>query len=315
VVALFLRFGVSAVTESFTAMGWAGFAAILLWRLGLIGLMGASWWVLGRGRADARAGRFIWGRLMRDSGSEVLPLSQVGGFVSGARALTVSGVAGTFATASTLVDLSIELVTKLPYTAAGLALLYALRPHTPLVVPVLAGLLVLSALAVLSLGLASHGARFGDRIWAKLAQRWRDNEIKDTETIRHAVGEIQRDRPALGLAAAGHLCSWFIGGVETWITLQFMGMPLDIGAAIAIDSLVATLRSVAFFVPNAVGVQEGGYLMLCAAFGIPPAGALALSLLKRARDWVIGVPALLAWQLKESQRARLGACKKTAPPG
>ncbi len=30
--------------------------------------------------------------------------------------------------------------------------------------------------------------------------------------------------------------------------------------------------------------------------------ALALSLLKRARDLVIGVPALLAWQIVESRR-------------
>jgi hypothetical protein len=36
--------------------------------------------------------------------------------------------------------------------------------------------------------------------------------------------------------------------------------------------------------------------------GLPPATALALSLLKRARDVVIAVPALLVWQIGEYRR-------------
>jgi hypothetical protein len=42
--------------------------------------------------------------------------------------------------------------------------------------------------------------------------------------------------------------------------------------------------------------------MLGAAFGLTPETALALSLLKRARDLAIGVPALLVWQMLESGR-------------
>ena len=61
-------------------------------------------------------------------------------------------------------------------------------------------------------------------------------------------------------------------------------------------------RSIAFAVPNAVGVQEGAYILLGASFGLTPETALALSLLKRARDLTIGVPALVAWQLLESGR-------------
>jgi hypothetical protein len=42
--------------------------------------------------------------------------------------------------------------------------------------------------------------------------------------------------------------------------------------------------------------------MLGAVFGLTPETALALSLLKRARDLAIGVPALLVWQVLESGR-------------
>jgi hypothetical protein len=69
-------------------------------------------------------------------------------------------------------------------------------------------------------------------------------------------------------------------------------------------------------VPNALGVQEGGLVLLGGMFGIGPDAALALSLVKRGRDLVIGVPALLAWQLVEGRRAwRKGVLSTTpAPP-
>jgi len=71
---------------------------------------------------------------------------------------------------------------------------------------------------------------------------------------------------------------------------------------LAIESLLYAVRSVAFLVPNALGIQEGAYVLLGAAFGLPPEMALALSLLKRARDLVLGIPALLLWQFVEGRR-------------
>jgi hypothetical protein len=53
---------------------------------------------------------------------------------------------------------------------------------------------------------------------------------------------------------------------------------------------------------DAVGVQEGAYIILGAAFGLTPEMALALSLLKRARDLAIGLPALGVWQAEEGGR-------------
>jgi uncharacterized membrane protein YbhN (UPF0104 family) len=72
---------------------------------------------------------------------------------------------------------------------------------------------------------------------------------------------------------------------------------------VAIDSLVYAARSAAFVVPNALGVQEAAYAALSSLFGIGPELGIAVSLLKRARDIVIGVPILLLWQAMEGQRA------------
>ena len=99
-----------------------------------------------------------------------------------------------------------------------------------------------------------------------------------------------------------HLACWIASTLEAWVALRFAGASLGFATVLVIESLLYAARSIAFAVPNAVGVQEGAYILLGASFGLTPETALALSLLKRARDLTIGVPALVAWQLLESGR-------------
>jgi len=68
---------------------------------------------------------------------------------------------------------------------------------------------------------------------------------------------------------------------------------------IALESLIFALRGAAFVVPGAIGVQEAGYVLLGPLLGLDPQAAVALSLIKRARDVVIGLPSLVAWQAVE----------------
>jgi len=81
-----------------------------------------------------------------------------------------------------------------------------------------------------------------------------------------------------------------------------MGSQVPLWAVLMIEALIFTLRSVAFAIPGAIGVQEAAYVLIGPLVGLPPATALALSLLKRARDVVIAVPALLVWQIGEYRR-------------
>jgi uncharacterized membrane protein YbhN (UPF0104 family) len=99
-----------------------------------------------------------------------------------------------------------------------------------------------------------------------------------------------------------HLACWIASTLEAWVALRLAGASLSFATVLVIESLLYAARSIAFAVPNAVGVQEGAYILLGASFGLTPETALALSLLKRARDLTIGVPALVVWQLLESGR-------------
>jgi glycosyltransferase 2 family protein len=51
-------------------------------------------------------------------------------------------------------------------------------------------------------------------------------------------------------------------------------------------------------------VQEGGFLVIGGLYGIRPEVSLALSLVKRVPDIVLGIPGLLAWLHLETNRAK-----------
>ena len=84
-------FGADAVMRSLLAVGVGGFVAICAIHLALTRVMGLAWRALLPGHRQPRS---MWARLVRDSGSEALPLSQVGGYVLGVRALALAGRAG-----------------------------------------------------------------------------------------------------------------------------------------------------------------------------------------------------------------------------
>ncbi len=305
--ALFLivwRVGIGPVAAAMGRIGW-GFLVLLAARGALVVLMGASWWVLGASRPDARLWRFAWARLIRDSASECLPLSQIGGFVLGARALTIAGVGGLFAGASTVVDVTLELVAQLFYLLLGLFLLWHLHPEFPLLRPLLLGLALLTAGALGFLTLQARGGSLIERASAKMLSNWSGAQA-GTRALLAELALIHANRPAILAGTVLHLLSWLANGAEAWLILVLMGRAVPLVDALVIDSLLYGLRSFTFVVPNALGVQEAGYVLLGGLFGLSPQTCIALSLLRRARDLTLGLPALATWQAVEGRRAWRG---------
>ena len=302
ITALVLREGIGAVWHALAAIGWWGFALLCLSHLLLIGLMGVAWQVLLPGGQKLRARLFFWARLVRDSGAEILPLSQLGGFAMGARAAALSGMPGTLAAASTIVDVTMEMFAQLAFTALGLALLAETRPETPLVLPSVIAVLAMLAAAVAFVAVQRRGLSLLERITGHLLGDWAKAGLS-LGTIEADIHAIYARPTRAYLCTAIHFICWLGTALETWLALWLMGVTIDVGAVLAIESLLYAARSVAFAVPNAVGVQEGAYILLGGLFGLAPETVLALSLLKRGRDLVIGAPALLLWQSIEAHQA------------
>jgi glycosyltransferase 2 family protein len=309
IAALVVHFGADAVIRALRAVGWPGFAAIIMIHLALIAVLGIAWWVLLPGTRPAAA---IWGRLVRDSASEVLPISQLGGYVAGARALAGAGVAGTAAAATTIVDVTLELLAQLAYTALALALLLDFAPADRSAAAVAAGLAVAVLLAAGFIAVQRRGFGLVDRIARAVGPGWTERMAQGAAALHAAIATVYRRRGRLAAGFLLHFLAWIANASEAWLVLRLAGRPLGFGPVLAIEGLLYAVRSVAFAVPNAVGVQEGAYIVLGAGFGVTPETALALSLLKRGRDLTIGLPALLAWQLAEGRH--LWRRSRGAPP-
>jgi uncharacterized membrane protein YbhN (UPF0104 family) len=101
-----------------------------------------------------------------------------------------------------------------------------------------------------------------------------------------------------------HFIAWCGGGGNIWIAYKLLGAHVDPLAALGIESLLSSVLAVGFLLPGALGVQELSFMAIGGAFGVPPHLSLALSLIRRARDILIGAPALTAWQVLEARQLR-----------
>ncbi|HXP29568.1 MAG TPA: lysylphosphatidylglycerol synthase domain-containing protein [Stellaceae bacterium] len=293
--------GVAAVGAALQLAGWSGLAAISLFHFAPLALCALAWRMLMR-RPRAGAIDFVWFRWLRDTGGEMLGMVPAVGEVISIRAMVGRGTELSLAAASTVVDLTVEICAQLVFTLLGLGILLVQRPVDWLVRCASVGALVLAAL-VLGFALAQRLGLFHalERITLRLAATQGWSALGALAGLHQHIRGIYDDRGAVGRAMALHCLAWIVGIGEAGIALALMGVPVGIATLIVLESLTYALRSAAFFVPAAAGVQEGGYVLLGAALGIGPEFALALSLLKRGRELVLGLAALALWQWLEGR--------------
>jgi putative membrane protein len=294
--------GFGAVIAGLRAIGWRGLAVLCAFSAIPFALLGSAWFVLAPPPSFSRWRALVLARVVRDAAGEILPFSTFGGFVIGARAAVLQGLAPAQAVATTILDVTAEFTAQLGFMALGISLL-AMRRQAA------SGSFTLLTAALLGLAACGAGAvalvavqRKGSPWITALVARWAPRVLAGTSAVTESLEGFYR-RPARMVAAiALHFAAWVVGATGVWLALRVSGVELSLGAVLAIESLIYALRSVAFAAPMALGVQEAGYAFLGPLFGLSPELSLALSLIKRARDLVIGVPALIVWQGVEGRR-------------
>jgi uncharacterized membrane protein YbhN (UPF0104 family) len=135
-----------------------------------------------------------------------------------------------------------------------------------------------------------------------LSAQWPKQIQSHLTSVQALLTDIYRRPARVALSIALHLVAWLtaVGGV--WLILGFMGASMQPSMILVMESLVYLARSVAFFVPGAIGVMEGGYVLLGPIFGLPADIALSLALIKRGRDLAIGLLAIAVWQTLEGKQ-------------
>lgn len=249
-----------------------------------VALCGAAWWcVVPRVR--------LWAmmvlRWLRDGVNEMLAVVPLAGEAASLRLLARRGVKPVPAAAGMVADLTAELAAQLLFSLLGLWLWAGHAGGSGVLRWGAPGLL--AALAVAGAFFAVQ--RGGGLV---LAARLLPRQRLALGLHRH-LSALYRAPRRVGGALALHLLAWLAACVEAWLAFRLLGQPIGVAEVVMLESAVFALRSVAFMVPGAMGVQEGGYAVLAPLLGVPPALAVTVSLLKRGREVVMGVPALLVW--------------------
>ncbi len=304
VVGLFLSSGVEDVAAAVVSAGW-GALFVVVARAFAVAWAGLGWFAIFPSAGRPSLGTCVNLRFVREGINTLLPVAQVGGDLIAARLLVKRGLTGALSGASMLVDLMTQAVTQFLFTVAGLAALVWLVGDGP-VVRTVAGGLAIAAPALAAFFIIQR--RGGHRLIQGLVNRFAGGrEWRALGAIDALYAELRRLYAAplrVGNGVLIHSVGWLIGTLEVYVALRCMGYSITFTEALIIESLAQAVRGAAFAIPGALGAQEGGLIALCAIFGIPMEAALALSLVKRLADLLVGVPGLVLWHVAEGRPER-----------
>ncbi|HTP77578.1 MAG TPA: lysylphosphatidylglycerol synthase domain-containing protein [Rhizomicrobium sp.] len=300
---LLMHVGIGQVFAAIASVGIGGFALICLYGLCVVAMMGSGWYALMPDKRPRNLVTCIIGRQTRDSAGDILPFSQFGGMVIGCRAIILRGIAAPLAYASLVTDVTTELMGQIAFIAIGIALCLSQLRASATMAPYVNGLVLGTALLIPGIAAFVFLQRRGSAFAETLAARFLPAAVKQTAAFGAAMKLMYGSPARLATSSTIHLLSWLASSGIVWLSVRLIGAHMSFYAAAAIEALLAALRSATVFVPSAIGVQEAGYAALMPLFGLGPEIGLAVSLLRRARDVVIGVPVLLAWQAMEGRRA------------
>ena len=298
-LAVAVHFG--AVFAAVARAGLGGLLLLCLCSLGISIILSFAWWVVVPSGWRLSQLRFFLARLVREAITEISPFSPIGGLMAAARMVMLYGMKGGPAAASVAVDATTEAMAQVPFLAFGVALgvghLRPLQGANNLMMALIAALLLAVPAIMLMVMLQKRGAGFAER----MAMRFLPG-AKQGVGFREAIHTLYGSPSRLAASASLHLLAWVSAGLLTFVTFRLVGAQISLIDAVALEALLCALRSIAIFVPAAIGVQEAGYVLLAPLFGAPAELGLAVSLLKRAREIATGVPALIFWQSIESRK-------------
>lgn len=298
--------GFSAVFAAIARAGFGGLALLCLFALLVFIALALAWYFLMPPEHRRPVRHFYVARVVRDSIAEISPFSPVGGMVAAARLMILKGMNSGYAAASVAADATTEAMAQVAFLAFGLGWgvtqFSTIQGAGDLTYWMIAVLLMAGPGIALLIFLQRRGAAFAERMAGRFFPR-----LKDAGSIRQAMYALYESKTRLTCSALWHLLAWVGGGVGTFIAFHLVGGKITLLNAIALEALLSTLRSIAAPVPAAIGVQEWSYALLAKLFGLPEEMGVAVSLLKRAREIVVGVPALIYWQSVEGRRALAGA--------
>jgi putative membrane protein len=296
--------GLSAVFAALALAGW-GLLWVALLHLLPLSLDAASISVLfERSEKRARARDTLLARWVGESANSFLPAGPIGGPVMMSRYLAQRGIPMEDAAAVITVSTTLQTLAQVIFALIGMVLLGAQSgplSQQPLRAPLLlaagvlgfclAGFYLMQRRGLFGKLMRATARIGGRRDWSQL--------MSQAEAIDEAVQAAYARAGPVAVSFLLSLIAWLIGTAEVYLILQLLQVPVAWEEALLLESLGQAIRAAGFAIPGSLGVQEGGYLLLAPLAHLRPETALALSLAKRAREVLLGVPGLLYLHFSE----------------
>ncbi|HEX3837432.1 MAG TPA: flippase-like domain-containing protein [Steroidobacteraceae bacterium] len=315
-LALLVSQGLPAILATLAAAGW-GLLAVALFHLIPLGSDAAAIRVLyQRGQTPHGLLDAVLARWIGESANSLMPAGQLGGPVFMARYLAQRGMPIPQAAAVITVSTTLQTFAQILFALLGVLLLgaraggvseYTLRSMALIA----SGFLALQIVGFYYLqrrGFFSKLLRLATRLAG--SQRW-SGLMSQAQAIDAAVHETYACSGPVAASFLASLVGWLVGAGEVYLILLYLGHPVGWVTSLLLESLGQAVRGAAFAVPGALGVQETGYVLLAPLAGLSAEVALALSLAKRVRELLLGLPGLLYLHLSGRSRA---AAARAVPP-
>ncbi|MBV9874469.1 MAG: flippase-like domain-containing protein [Verrucomicrobia bacterium] len=301
---LLLREGAARVAAALAAASWA-LPVVVAINVPRMFIDGAAWLALVPRSHRPRFLIAVWIRWIGGSVNDLLPSARLGGDILTARLATIrAGLPPTLAAGVAVVNMTVSVMMRILVTIAALLLIAGVTGLANLYVPTfVAGLLALIGVLAFYLVQRFGFFRLATRVISRVksSPKW-SSVIRSGATFDDTVRRLYARRPALLVCALWWVTSWLVGCIETWVALFALGVHTSFTVALIVETAGQSVRSVFFIVPAGLGIFEGGMVMICSLLGISGDVALALSLIRRAREALFSGPGLIIWQFVEARR-------------
>jgi putative membrane protein len=298
-IGLILREGVAEVLAALSAAGWS-LLWVALFHSVPFSLDTLGWLSLTRNHRPP-VYVFFWARWVAESFNSLLPVAQVGGHVM--RAIIIAGrrLPIIQASATVMVDFTMGLVTQFLFSLAGILLLLRYLGTSDRIIGFaglgLGFLLLIGFYLAQEKGIFSFSIEF---IKKNISSSKRLVELGGSAlALDEQITRIYRRHGDLLICGILRLTGWLMKAAEIMLALHLLGYPVSYQEALIIESLSNVVVYVFFFIPGGLGVLEGTIILLGSLLGLPSDVALALALIRRGRELVIGIPGLLSWLIAE----------------
>jgi glycosyltransferase 2 family protein len=270
-------------------VGW--YWPLLLLPYGVVNWLEAwSWkYILVDTPEKTTVSRLFWLRLGGEALNQLTPTASLGGEPFKASRLQADGMPLEMASASVVIMKGILVLSLVLYIFTGLAL-------APFYLPEAAKHMLFFILA--ALGLAAAGIifvvvqrrePFGNSFRFLDRRGWLPHFLRDQEgfleNLDTAMSQFYRQYPSrAALAFFLFFLSWLLHAVEVYLMFWLLGHPISPGMAVCLDALAMLFTALGFFIPAAMGVQEGGNILLALGFKLGFDLGAAFSILRRIRE-------------------------------